>query len=143
MFVQSVIDLNEDLSFKALEKANRETFCDNDPPCSFLQMTYFPGQVECWRCSPSKHYFEQTMRDDTQNFLLKIEFAWVGLLGCMTFNIFYNSLLQHKGGNRNLANLGVSLLNLCRDLHDVVAMIAEGWTQPVYSTPTILLLHCL
>lgn len=58
--------------------------------------------------------------------------------------IFYNSLLQQKGGNRNLSNLGVSLLNLCRALHDVVAMmIAEGWTQPVYSTPTIILLQCL
>lgn len=47
-----------------------------------------------------------------QNFLLKAEFVWVGLLGCMTFNIFYNSLLKQKGGNRNLANLGVSLLIL-------------------------------
>lgn len=80
---------------------------------------------------------------DTQNFLLKVEFVWVGLLGCMTFSIFYNSLLQQEGGNRNLANLGVRLLNLRRDLYDVVAMIAEGWTQPIYSTPMILLLQCL
>lgn len=49
----------------------------------------------------------------------------------MAFNIFYNGLLQQKGGNRNLANFGVSLLNLCRDLDDVAAVIAKDWTQPV------------
>lgn len=127
---------------KPRSKANRETFCGNDPRCSSLQMTYFPGQAGCWSCSPSKRYFQQTV-GDTQNFLLKVEFVWVGLLGCMTFSIFYNSLLQQEGGNRNLANLGVRLLNLRRDLYDVVAMIAEGWTQPIYSTPMILLLQCL
>lgn len=96
---------------KPWNEAKGETLCDNDPPCSSLPMTYFPGQAGCWRCSPSKRYFQQTV-GDMQNFLLKAEFVWVGLLGCMTFNIFYNSLLQQKGGNRNLANLGVSLLIL-------------------------------
>lgn len=80
---------------------------------------------------------------DTQNFLWKTEFVWVGLLGCMAFNIFYNGLLQQKSENRNLGDLGVSLLNLCRDLNDVVAIIAKDWPLPVYSTSMTLLLQSL
>lgn len=42
----------------------------------------------------------------------------------MTCNMFYNSLLQQKGGSRNVANLGVSLLNLCNVLPDVPVIMA-------------------
>lgn len=87
----------------------------------------WPGRV--LECNP-KSCFEQAV-GGAHNFRLKAEFVRGGLLGCMTFN----SLLQQKDGNRDLANSGAGLLNLWRDLHEVVAMIAEGWTQPVYRIP--------
>lgn len=54
MYSYSVTDLKDDLSFKALEHSQQGIFLWQWSSCSSSQMTHFPGQAECWRCSP-KH----------------------------------------------------------------------------------------